>query len=232
MPGKSPDDRKYVVVIGDIVSSRRLDRSQRSNLQQKLIRLLARLNREHKKAVFVDFTLTAGDEFQGVLNLGPGLLELLDGLHSACRPVHLRLGVGAGTLTTAVRNRPQEMDGEAFVRARSAINRAEREKARTWFVTHEPSFDLAANAVLLLIQSIQRDWKELHFRRAALKAAGADERKIAQKEGVTQQAINKSLGSARYRFVHFAEVSLAELFNRSLLEADGNPRTGHTPEGL
>ncbi|MBM4040254.1 MAG: hypothetical protein FJ290_17245 [Planctomycetes bacterium] len=205
---------RYVVLTGDIVSSRQV--ANRAQLQARLRKLLARVNNAYRELIVVPMTISGGDEFQGVVTLHERVPAILKDLAQGLLPVQVRVGVGVGTLSTGLAARAQEMDGEAFVRSRQAVEEAKRDDARLWFVTGDGFFDLAANAISRLLWAIRESWKPLHWRRAALKDQGWTEARIARAEGVRQASISGSLAWAGHAAVRNGEASLADLWRQRL----------------
>jgi len=202
----------YVVVTGDIVSSRRVAR--RAALQARLRELLARVQHgcAYGQLIVVPLTISGGDEFQGVAKPDPSVPGLLRQLTQGLLPVEVRVGIGLGTISTGLAERAQEMDGEAFIRSRQAVEEARRNDAHLWFVTGDGAFDRAANVICLLLRAIRRRWTTLHWRRAALRDQGLTESRIARREGVSQVAVHFSLARAAYPEVADAEQALADLW--------------------
>ena len=204
--------KAYIVLTGDIVSSRAVAR--RDSLQARVRQLLARLSKEFSEIVAVPLTISGGDEFQGLFKLDGRVVSLVRCVQSGLHPVVLRVGVGIGAISTRFAPRSQEMDGEAFAFSREAVLRARKHDAWLWFRTANPDFDLAANAIALLSGSVKSRWKQVHWRRAALRDKGWTTTKIARREGVSQAAVSLSLTHAGYPAVSAAEASLAELTSR------------------
>jgi hypothetical protein len=110
----------YLVLIGDIVSSKLI--SQREQTQKILSSELKRLNTENSH-IISPYTITLGDEFQVVFSRANSVfneaLEILSALH----PVKVRFSFGIGHILTQL-NREQAigMDGPAFYNARNGMD--------------------------------------------------------------------------------------------------------------
>lgn len=115
----------YVAVIGDIVASRHLP--NRAAVQRRYEKLMDRLNEALARSIRSRFTITLGDEFQGLLKDATALVDLIWIVDSF--PVgSVRLGFGFGTITTAVRDVSRQMDGPAYYHARDAVEHARQKK--------------------------------------------------------------------------------------------------------
>jgi hypothetical protein len=84
--------KPYFAVIGDIISSRKVD--DRAGLQRQLNAGLADVNRQYADQIASEFLLTIGDEFQGLLRTSEDLDRILASLRVAVHPVDLRFGIG------------------------------------------------------------------------------------------------------------------------------------------
>lgn len=109
-----------IAVIGDIIKSKSI--LDRHKTQQDLQRVLLQINQRHQAMLASRFTITLGDEFQGLFKDGNGLLHILDEISFSLRPIGLRFGIGVGTLTTEVDPTTSiGADGPAYWKAREAI---------------------------------------------------------------------------------------------------------------
>lgn len=197
-----------MVVTGDVARSRDLTDSDRRELQRTMLELLEAVNQERGDDSIAPFSLSGGDEFQGVLRPEAELFGLIRRLQAEVHPVGLRFGIGIGGISTDVRPRSQEMDGEAFVRSREALDAAKENRSEIWFRTPSESFDLAANTICRLMTAIRSDWSEVQHRRARRKREGWTDERIAKAEDVSRQAIGRSLRRAHYEAVREAEARI------------------------
>ena len=196
---------QHLVLTADLVASRKV--ADREALQATLLKTLKTLNRRFRAIVGVPLSVSAGDEFQGLFRPDGEIIRLIDALQRELHPVRARVGIGIGGISTGLRRRSQEMDGEAFLLARQALDATRRQSpdAWLWFRTPDEEFDLAANAIALLLGLAKSRWKPLHWRRAALRDKGWSEQRIARREGVTHVAVSLSLRSAGYAAVRQAQ---------------------------
>lgn len=121
----------YLALIGDLVSSRKIPEAVRYDLQGRLAAHLGSLTRERTKGVVARPLITIGDEFQALFSAdGDGAraaTAMLESTLEIARPAHVRFGLGAGALDTALREEALGMDGPCFHRARTAIECARSE---------------------------------------------------------------------------------------------------------
>lgn len=210
----------HLVLTGDLARSRRA--ADRDALQADLQRVLRQVNGEHAQTVLVPLSITAGDEFQGVFVPDGRVVALVDTVQRELHPVQVRIGIGIGSIGTKLARRSQEMDGQAFVLARQAIEAAASAPYR-WlcFRTQDEFFDLAANAIAVVTGCVKRRWRAMHWRRAALRDRGLGVQEIATREGVAQSSVSLSLLAAGYPAVRQAEANLCALIDRRWLIGQG-----------
>ena len=132
---------RYVAIIGDIVASRRFSPTCRRMVQEKFLALIHSLNREFTAALAAQFTVTSGDEFEGLLTSSsvpevlPAIIWQVDqafvelATYNNDDPIEVRTGVGLGTIDTAIGANPNVIDGPAFHAAREAIRLAAKKKS-------------------------------------------------------------------------------------------------------
>jgi len=121
----------YLALIGDLVASRKIPEALRYDLQDRLAAHLGSLTRARTTGVVARPLITIGDEFQALFSAdGDGVraaIALLESTLEIARPAHVRFGLGAGTLDTALREEALGMDGPCFHRARAAVELARGE---------------------------------------------------------------------------------------------------------
>ncbi|WP_238723887.1 SatD family protein [Diplocloster agilis] len=112
--------KPYVAIIGDLKQSR--DISDRYVVQEKLNNVLGDINESYSKDLSSKFTITLGDEFQGLLNCGVNAMRITSEIQRRMYPVKIRFGIGIGSITTGINS---EMaigaDGPGYYKAREAV---------------------------------------------------------------------------------------------------------------
>jgi hypothetical protein len=109
-----------IAIIGDIIKSKSIGDRQKS--QQELQMVLQGINKRNKELLASRFTITLGDEFQGVFKESIKLLRILDEITFSLQPIRIRFGIGVGTLTTELDpDSSIGADGPAYWKAREAI---------------------------------------------------------------------------------------------------------------
>jgi hypothetical protein len=149
---------QYAVLIADVVGSR-----TRRNLRALLGQRLELASRAHRRAKFIrlPYAITAGDEFQTIVRSYARLPELIFDLRARLWPLRLRIGIGMGRVPGRLQAPVNRMGGEAFQRARTAlegIKKSAGNKVRvlTAFETGDAVFDSTANLIYALQDTLLR----------------------------------------------------------------------------
>jgi len=114
-----------IVLMGDIVASRKLDREERYRLQEQLNAALGKLNDKYHGRLGTPMGILAGDAYRVVVDDPQVLPDLILGVAAACRPHKVRQAVGVGGVYTADVGDPHLLDGPAFHNARDALTASE-----------------------------------------------------------------------------------------------------------
>jgi len=91
----------YCAIIGDIVKSKKL-KEYRDEVQRKFKKVIAEINENSKYRSCIEsrFTVTLGDEFQGLLNDAAITYEIIQDIKEKMKPIDMVFGVGIGTMDT------------------------------------------------------------------------------------------------------------------------------------
>lgn len=117
----------YVAIIGDIKNSKKI--TNRSEVQQKLESLLNEINNTYSN-IAANFTITLGDEFQGLLNSSENVIEIIDYINDNI-DVSIRYGIGVGDILTSINKEIAiGADGPAYHNARAAIDNVKLNEKR------------------------------------------------------------------------------------------------------
>jgi hypothetical protein len=190
------------VVTADIIESRSAGDYKKS-LKRKLDEL-------RHPALLSPFTLSRGDEIQGVLEGWLRAPEIVRHLRLACRPLELRVGIGIGLQAEPLEANPWEMDGPAFHRARSALDGAKRKKERSTTVrTGSPELDDLLNCIWLLIDVRQAKWTDKQWAAVQAYEKYATYEEASKKLGISLQNVQKRCRAADWQELKAAEKTLA-----------------------
>jgi len=200
--------KMYFAIIGDIIESKKI--SERFKVQEKLEGVLAQMNEEYAPVIASNFTITIGDEFQGLLLDSTRILEIIDKIKISMQPVDIRFGIGVGEITTKINNRLSiGADGPAYWNAREAIleihNDNDYGKARILIKSDEnKNLIRVMNESLRLCDYIESRWRDTQkevVERSILKF-GYDlkvkQTELAQLLSLSTQALNQRIQSSGY----------------------------------
>ena len=208
----SKDENIYLAVIGDVRASRRV--ADRAAVQELLDRGLARVNAEIGDDLAAAFTITLGDEFQGLLRRPGAAVATLLALEIALPDIPLRYGLGLGGLATPLRAQAIGMDGPCFHAAREALE--EGKKARRWVTVRGfgEEEDGILDGVFALLGGVRSRWKRKQAETVALRRRARYQKDVARERGVVDSVVSDTLRAALYGPVTDAEDALTRLLDR------------------
>jgi exonuclease VII large subunit len=161
--------KTYAVITCDIVGSRHIEEFRRKRDQK-----LHHISKLHvaKKWILSEYAITAWDEFEGILSRPTNVPAVILDLRRHFHPFELWMGIGVGQVSEPYR-KPVNVyaGGEAFERAREAMNRLKAKRSKTGiltsFVTGNETFDLISNTVYhlhdTLLQNIStKQWQTIN----------------------------------------------------------------------
>ncbi|MEA1904313.1 MAG: SatD family protein [Candidatus Hadarchaeota archaeon] len=193
--------RDVVVLIGDIVRSRRM--KDRAAVQRKLKKVLEEVNESRGDLIEAEFMLTSGDSFEGVVRgIGAGYNIFKEIERKLC-PIGIRGGIGVGEIETDWSKSVVEMDGPTFHSARRGLSQGKSVKSDLQVITGDKRFDDTINSTLALLRAVESKWTERQREiiEYAISHGNLGQAEIAEHFGVTQPAIAKTLSAARWRAV-------------------------------
>ncbi|MDD2362816.1 MAG: SatD family protein [Oscillospiraceae bacterium] len=197
----------YIAVIGDIKKSRKLH--ERKEIQNKMQKVLNLINQKYHQDIGSDFMITLGDEFQGLLNNGENIINIILEIRQKMAPVNIRFGIGVGEITTGInRNMPLGADGPAYHNAREMIeyikkleNKKETYETNIMISTQGDNdyLDSLLNVIFSLCSTIEKSWTSRQREIiAAYMECDHNQYKTAEKLGIKQSGVSRSLLNADY----------------------------------
>jgi len=196
--------RTWLVVIADLKSSRAFADADRRRVDTALRRAVARIARAHAAEFRLPLQILRGDELQAVLRPQAPALSILTHLrarvitHAGLR-VQMRAGLGSGPVIKLSRKGPFESEGEAFHRARAALDAVKRAAGGLTAVgTGRGRFDALANAALGLADTAWNAWTLPQWEAVAGRLEHKLLQRLAREIGVSFQSVAKRLRAARW----------------------------------
>jgi hypothetical protein len=213
MPGPRTAARRrgdYIAIIGDMVGSRKLAPGARAKSQRAFDRLLKRLNDRYAASLAADFSITLGDEFQGVLRESAVIPDLIWDIEAGIDS-EFRIGIGFGPLYTAVQQDPSKIDGPAFHNARTAIGKAERSGQLGGVFMGFGDLDPILDGIAHILAFQRSRWTEQQRNIASHLRKSEKQAHIAKKIGITRQTISQHVAAAGWMPYFEAETAFREL---------------------
>ncbi len=198
---------KYVAIIGDIIDSKKM--ADRKAIQKKFKSVLTDINTKYAEDIAAKFTITLGDEFQGLLENRNNIFQIVSEIEMAMIPVEFRFGVGIGAIDTDINlDNSLEIDGPAYHRARKMIKEIESresqytERQSNIMICSEienAEIDELLNSILSVCTALKSKWterqKEIIY---AYLTSDENQYKAADILNIGQPSVNKALRNSRY----------------------------------
>jgi hypothetical protein len=221
-------ERIWQVLIADLKSSREIAARERTEVDRALRRAVGQVARHFAGRFRLDPEVLRGDEVQAVLRRDAPALTILTYLRArlasaAGRRIELRAGIGRGSVQRLSARGPFASEGQAFHRARAALDRARQAGGtrRTSWATGETRFDDVANAILGLTDAFVTRWTIPQWEAIAGRIEGKGLDAIARAERVAFQSVSKRLRAASWNEIEQA-MDLLQLQSLSIV-GDGQP---------
>lgn len=197
----------YTAIIGDIKESKMIE--NRGMVQEKLKHVLERVNENYHADISAKFTITLGDEFQGLLNRNEYLLAIIKDIQREMYPVRLRFGIGIGEIHTDIFYEAAiGADGPAYYAARAMIEEL-REQERKYrrqaadiriSIYNLECFEITEiNTILALMKIIEDGWSEKQrYTIWDMAQNGGSQEECAKRMRTTQSTVARRLADGNY----------------------------------
>lgn len=192
----------YVLTVDQI------DSRHREDLVTQTIASLAHLD------TVADFTRTVGDEFQAVLDDAVSVVAVILDL---MRTHRWHVGLGVGPVESPLPRDPRSGRGPAFLAARTAVDQAKHAPHHAVIVAAEPGAEEGhdAQVVLTLLATVRERRSASGWEAIDLIAAGASAAEVADRLGVSRQAVGQRLQAAQWTLEQDSAPVLARLLARA-----------------
>jgi hypothetical protein len=194
------------------VSVLTLDQQRSSSGEDAVPALLDALDSPAPPATLRPFQRTAGDEVQGVLQDAEAAVEVVG---RTLRAGGWYVGIGVGDVEVPLPAETRAGRGDAFVRARAAVNRAKQDVHRLAVVAErgDPAAEHVETVLGLwagvLERRTVRGW-EVHD----LLATGLSYAEVGERLGITQSAVSQRARAAGIIDERRARAMLSDLWGR------------------
>lgn len=218
----------YCAVIGDFIDSKKMEPAERKEAQDRLRRLLERVNSDYGDYIAANFLITLGDEFQGLMFSCSPVLKIIELFEREFYPQKIRFGIGLGDIYTGIDPRQAlGADGPAYHLAREAVNelKENREDALAFFPVRfktQNCDETILNALCVSASVFMSGWtekqRELVFKTNEF---GGQQRFVADVFGKNPSTVARGLKSAHYEQFHIL-LEAAQDYLRNQYDTDAH----------
>lgn len=197
----------YIAVIGDIKNSRKI--GNRDGVQEKLKKVLLDINKKYSNDIASKFTITLGDEFQGLLHDGENVMDIISEIERKMYPIKIRFGIGIGEITTVIDSeRAIGADGPGYYKAREAIEFLKQNEKKKQSGKPDTRIESDGekqgtvellNAILSLTTAVKRSWSDRQRQTVWDMLEHRDSQSdAAERLGIKQSSVQKNLANGNY----------------------------------
>jgi hypothetical protein len=214
-------NKKFLVVIGDIISSREVER--RKDLQNKLLNVFNYLNSsDYENHLVSPYTITLGDEFQAVYEKANYLFLDSTRILDKAFPQKIRFSFGIGEISTDI-NREQSigMDGSAFYFAREGISNLKNQRGDYKFNIYgleDPDLEKLYNNILYIYSNLLEGWNRNRYFILRKTIEEEPVKKIAKEINLSETAVYKNIYDGSIREIIAIQRIMINKINNKLLE--------------
>ena len=217
---------RYVVVTGDLKSSRKL--KDRAGVQEELKNALRVVNRRFDEEIPAKFMVVGGDSFQGMLSSPKYLFDIYYVFFENIGR-QFYLGIGVGDISTGLSENVGEIDGEAFHKASEALERAKKENI--WIVfKSEWEIEGVVTCLLNFMADVMWNWTKrqreivTYYRKEKNEKSSVTLEEVAEDIGIKKQTLSKILKRSKYKLLKEAEDTFVDFINRNWLTGENKPK--------
>lgn len=214
----------FCAIIGDLIDSRLLE--ERWKIQEQLNVVLNQVNADYIDLLAAKFTITLGDEFQGLMSTTEDTLMIIDYIRFSMYPVKIRFGIGIGPMSTVINEAAAlGADGPAYYAAREGllnIKALDSKYVQPYmdtmcyvYRTKERTTESAeiVNATMSAIGFIADKWTDKQrVIITEVEQGKLSQRDIGKKLAITQSSVQRRLDSSGYYTYRYGR----EVSNRHL----------------
>lgn len=198
----------YCAIIGDIVGSKKIE--NRQEIQDKFNEVLSNANQIYNDSIASRFTITLGDEFQGLLNKPSVCIEIIEFIREKMYPVQLVFGIGVGQMETRFSKETSiGSDGPAYWYARKMVEKAKNKKPSICFFSNS-HHDLLINSLLLISESSINSQTKKQKEMITLYREHRSQYKVAELLHITQSSVSSTLKKSLYHEIEDTKDSIKE----------------------
>jgi len=182
MSSKNTKEKKYYILMADIIDSRDADGDK---LMQEFKKLVTKVSKEKKNSFLSPMTITLGDEFQSVVKSFEEGIDVLIKLEEEKiefgTEIKLRYVLCYGEIDTPINpESAHEMLGKGLTKSRAILSKLKKEAKRFHFDLQSEQSEIL-NKIFFLYSSIIDKWKVDDYELIHSFLQEADYYKVAEK---------------------------------------------------
>ena len=164
--------------------------------------------------VLLPFTRTVGDEFQGLLD---DPLSVVTAILILMRNERWHIGLGLGSVEQPLPADPRSARGDAFIAARSAVDRAKSDPSHLAVESAHDVDEVATDAqtVFRLVAALRSHRTDQGWQALELVQRGLNQQETAARLGITRQAVSQRLQTAHWSTEQAAVATLGRMLARA-----------------
>ncbi len=206
-------EKELYVLLGDVVDSRKLN--QREYFQKRLNHACTEINQRYKRDLYADMKIIKGaDEIRCVLKTVENVYNIMDFVWNEIYPQKMRFVLVRGLIDTSLSNRDiTQMDGPAFHHASNMMNSLKKSGLFFEMSLGNDVTDAALKGQVNLIIIIKNSWSSRRREIVRMYEKEGSQKDVADKMGISQQAVSKNLKESMWNKVKLIEKDLKKSMN-------------------
>lgn len=170
---------------------------------------------QSKNLISTDVSISRGDEIQVFCSDIINIIEAIRQLRYYFRPLKIRIGVGIGGINTEKSDNSWNMDGEAFFKAREALDKVkiQDKKRMTYICSPNEQFDIISNSIYMLMDSIINEWSDSKWESVNAYEVYENYEKAGNSIGKSRQSISNNCKTAHFEKIKQAEEDLKRIID-------------------
>ncbi|MCC3864028.1 SatD family protein [Terrisporobacter petrolearius] len=170
---------------------------------------------QSENLISTDVSISRGDEIQVFCSDIINIIEVIRQLRYYFRPLKIRIGVGIGGINTEKSDNSWNMDGEAFFKAREALDKVkiQDKKRMTYICSPNEQFDIISNSIYMLMDSIINEWSDSKWESVNAYEVYENYEKAGNSIGKSRQSISNNCKTAHFEKIKQAEEDLKRVID-------------------
>lgn len=212
---------EFYVLLGDVISSKKI--KNREEFQKELINTCFELNELYKEDMYAKFEIIKGlDEIGCLLEKINNLYKIISLILNRLYPYSMRFVLVKGHVDTGLSTKKvSQMDGPAFHRASDLMHLLKGETLIFKMDRGSIVIDKLITNNINLIYLLKKNWSLKKTRIIKEYEKKEDQKAVAKKLGLTQQAVSYHIKSSNWKELRKIENDLDEILKIISEDIDG-----------